>query len=623
MPIYGTKCMDRSLASGVGSPRPARALPVKAPRLLGSTTTVLQTMEVGLFASSSGSPSRLTAQRQRDASEVEFLKQEVRDLERVIKSLHSSRLSDRAAREEAAGRTTAALEEAERQHAADTRHIETTSNALMTLRADHAGAIAVAAAREAEGRVLTVELRLLALELIDAEAEREAAREAEASALSIARSYRRFAAQGAGRLDDMRLAIEAVQGNLLQRITHLHADSLQTLRLRGLRAVCGWQVGRDVGAAFGLWRTLVWSAEHREAVMNRLEVAYRQRDIDTAAARVRAAGERRQARESDTVSRGAYDPELREATLERERALAASAAEAERRSRSEARVSTLEAQLERARREAHEVKRAAATELAACREELLTARREAGAARDAQRHAEAASESAAADVAAAQADLDGARAEAAAQSAMRQEEERTRRFLERVIRDERMHAAARATEVSIHTREHSHPLARCGESACGHCARARTVLACAHPSLRKRAWPMHGGCLAAGAVCPYLKILAGAPPSHRLSRGRRLSCSPPCTSTTRPLPTISTISRTSSASPSYNSAKLSYSSPRTCRSCARANHSAACRTQRERSGNIYAMRLRLQIQPGFSSDCLSSTRRLLAAERETYSNKPP
>ena len=43
---------------------------------------------------------------------------------------------------------------------------------------------------------LAVELRLLCAELFDAEAEREAARESEASALSIARSYRGFAAQG-------------------------------------------------------------------------------------------------------------------------------------------------------------------------------------------------------------------------------------------------------------------------------------------------------------------------------------------------------------------------------------------------------------------------------------------
>ena len=57
------------------------------------------------------------------------------------------------------------------------------------MRVQHAAALSAAASRDAETRILTVELRLLCAELFDAEAEREAARESETSALSIARFF--------------------------------------------------------------------------------------------------------------------------------------------------------------------------------------------------------------------------------------------------------------------------------------------------------------------------------------------------------------------------------------------------------------------------------------------------
>ena len=95
------------------------------------------------------------------------------------------------------------------------------------MREEHSYAISSASAGEAETRVLACELRLLALELLDAEAEREAAREAEASALSIARTYRRFAAQGASRLDEMRVGIEEVQVRLQRRVEELQMDRVR------------------------------------------------------------------------------------------------------------------------------------------------------------------------------------------------------------------------------------------------------------------------------------------------------------------------------------------------------------------------------------------------------------
>ena len=146
-----------------------------------------------------------------DASELAFLRREVSDLERVIKSLHSSRTDDKYALEQAqlAARHESALREDESA---------ARESALHELRVQHAAALSAAASRDAETRILTVELRLLCAELFDAEAEREAARESETSALSIARSYRGFAAQGAQRLEELRGGMEGMQGRLLQRL---------------------------------------------------------------------------------------------------------------------------------------------------------------------------------------------------------------------------------------------------------------------------------------------------------------------------------------------------------------------------------------------------------------------
>jgi hypothetical protein len=46
-------------------------------------------MEVGLFTIAGSQPRQRSPGRQNDASEVEFLRREVFDLERVIKTLHA------------------------------------------------------------------------------------------------------------------------------------------------------------------------------------------------------------------------------------------------------------------------------------------------------------------------------------------------------------------------------------------------------------------------------------------------------------------------------------------------------------------------------------------------------
>ena len=204
-------------------------------------------MEDYIFASSSSSGHRASsssAVRQADSAEVEFLKREVIDLERVIKSLHMSRTDDRYALERAEERASLVADESLQWRSVQESRLQEAQAALRSVRTEHAAAIAAAAAREAETRMLTVELRLLCVELCEAETEREAARESEASALSIARSYRGFAAQGAGRLEEMRAGIEGVQQRLQQRMSGFELSARHALRVRGLRSVVGWRGAR-------------------------------------------------------------------------------------------------------------------------------------------------------------------------------------------------------------------------------------------------------------------------------------------------------------------------------------------------------------------------------------------
>ena len=177
------------------------------------------------------------ASERKDLSECEFLRREVADLERVIKSLHSSRSDDRYALEQVESLLVRTRDESSmlegQQWAAQ--------SAMAELRSQHAAALAAAASREAETKMLGVELQLMCAELFDAETEREAARESEGSALSIARSYRSFAAQGAARLEDMRGGIEAVQGRLAQRLAAYQTQAQHNYTVRALRAVRGWR----------------------------------------------------------------------------------------------------------------------------------------------------------------------------------------------------------------------------------------------------------------------------------------------------------------------------------------------------------------------------------------------
>ena len=268
------------------------------------------------------------------SAEIDFLKSEVLDLERVIKSLHENRTDQRHEMMLAEERVTRASDEKQQWRTALEQKLHEYEMIISALREERAGAVAAAASREAETHMLTVELRLLRTELFDAEAEREAARASEASALSVARSYRCFAAQGAGRLEELRTGIDDVQSSLQQRLTAYQRSADVSLRTRALRAVFGWHAARSAHRAFGLWVLLVLTAEQREVsrllhspsvpfallrtiaapsrpsphpqvVQARLEMAYRYRDLNRAQQQVTLSQElqiRASAAEADAAS---------------------------------------------------------------------------------------------------------------------------------------------------------------------------------------------------------------------------------------------------------------------------------------------------------------------------------
>ena len=77
-----------------------------------------------------------------------------------------------------------------------------------------------------EMRGLAVDASLLRAELALVEAERSAACEVEAYALSVARSYRGFASQGAARLDEVKGRLRSAQGRMQQQLDDVGGPAL-------------------------------------------------------------------------------------------------------------------------------------------------------------------------------------------------------------------------------------------------------------------------------------------------------------------------------------------------------------------------------------------------------------
>ena len=388
----------------------------------------------------------------RDASEIEFLQREISQLERVIKALHSSRAENKWALEHAekllvrSQDDSAILEHQQQQ----------TQQALVELRSMHTAALAAAASHEAKVRMQTVELRLLCTELFNAELEREAAQEAELSALSIARSYRSFAAQGAARLAEMRDGVNCVQGRLYDRLDAFRRHARSCLRMRALRSVHGWCRMRDVGRCLSRWMLIVFSAEQHHAVALRLEQAYRHRDGRRIAERQKLQLEKREALKQGDFLRQQLSAEVDTMRAERDAALiVASEARAAEASAREA-YSTLQHHFDEAQQRIDVLRRRGAADLAAARDELEASRRDTAAAsvpvtaaRKAQQAAEAALAECEAVLVERGAELKVARAEVIQARDLQADERRMRAFLERVLRDERTHAAQRVEDVAI------------------------------------------------------------------------------------------------------------------------------------------------------------------------------
>ena len=113
------------------------------------------------------------------SAEIDFLKSEVLDLERVIKSLHENRTDQRHEMMLAEERVTRASDEKQQWRTALEQKLHEYEMIISALREERAGAVAAAASREAETHMLTVELRLLRTELFDAEAGLELGRQVE------------------------------------------------------------------------------------------------------------------------------------------------------------------------------------------------------------------------------------------------------------------------------------------------------------------------------------------------------------------------------------------------------------------------------------------------------------
>jgi hypothetical protein len=411
-------------------------------------------MEVGCFGTSPSQ--RRETKKLHDSSEVAFLKRELLDLERVIKALHTSRSDDRHLRLEAESRATRTVDETQQWRAACEMQLHEAQEALRSLRVEHAAALAAAASREAETQMLHVELGLVCSELFDADAEREAARESEGSALSIARSYRSFAAQGATRLEEMRQGMEGVQTRLLHKLEGYQCAATHALRLRGLRSVRGWKSWRGLYHAMSKWVMLVFTAEQRAAVAARLEAAYRHRDQDLCAQRVQLATERRDEREAAQAEHRRCVEEVKGAKRAQEAAAATAGVERERRIAAERERDEIRVHLDEALRQAEMARQANAAELAAARDQLASARRDivmavspVAAAREARQALEMDLETCRAALQERNDELVETQRVLALERESRQEEAHTRVFLERVLRDERMHAAHRSEEALL------------------------------------------------------------------------------------------------------------------------------------------------------------------------------
>ena len=175
-------------------------------------------------------------------------------------------------------------------------------------------------------------------------------------------------------------------------------------------------------------------------VAARLEAAYRHRDLQSAAQRMHSNNERREADEA----RAALQDQVVSARRERDSAMREAEAATAARHEAERVSELLRGQLAQAQQQVESARRKESADVAAAREQLVVSKRETAAANASLASAREAQRAAEASLAECKAALASKDVEVSMANEAQEEEGRTRVFLERVLKDERNHAARRA-----------------------------------------------------------------------------------------------------------------------------------------------------------------------------------
>lgn len=197
------------------------------------------------------------------AAEIEFLRHEVVNLEKAISELHTNR---------AGGIEAIEASESARRLAEE---------GLERLRSKEADTSEKLVSANAEISVLHLRGQILLAELADAEEARRASNEAESCALSVARSYRAFAAEGAHQLDQLQVEMQATQTRLQHRIEGFHEGARFALRRQSLRAALRWPCLRRLHSAMQQWRLVTLVDGFQRVLAVRLDAAHRCAQIVT------------------------------------------------------------------------------------------------------------------------------------------------------------------------------------------------------------------------------------------------------------------------------------------------------------------------------------------------------
>ena len=207
--------------------------------------------------------------------ELTFLRAEVSKLERFIEASAESRA--------ATARQAQQLQrDAQLCHEClETALVEVGSSlGWEALRADSADLGQLGRVALLEMRGLAVDTAVLRAEMALVESERNAAREVEAYALSVARSYRGFASQGAARLDEVKGRLRGAHGRMQQQLDGVREAALLALRRRAVRSLVGLRCGLAARAALTRWQQAVAMERFTRGMAIQLQAAARQEEAE-------------------------------------------------------------------------------------------------------------------------------------------------------------------------------------------------------------------------------------------------------------------------------------------------------------------------------------------------------